>query len=73
MVYFHLHKSFVTLSGGKNLSALRMISVLRPLSTLNAMKGVKLLVSSLIDAIPDLGKVLVFIIYLIVLFGILGM
>jgi hypothetical protein len=32
----------------------------------------KLLVSSLLDALPDLGNVVVFLFYLIVLFGILG-
>lgn len=64
-------------------SALRTIRILRPLRSINSVKGtflfslylkeMKLLVKSLIKSLPDLGNVVVFLIFVIVLFGILGM
>lgn len=65
------------------LSALRTIRILRPLRSINAIKGnndrlinslgMRLLVSSLLKSLPDLANVVVFLLFIVILFAILGM
>lgn len=61
------------LPGAINISALRTIRILRPLRSINAVEGMRIMVSSLIDALPDLGNVVIFLFFIIALFGILGL
>jgi hypothetical protein len=56
-----------------NLSAVRIIRILRPLRSINSVKGMRILVASLLDALPDLANVVVFLTFILVLFGILGL
>ena len=55
-----------------NISMLRTLRILRPLKTLNAAKGIKILVGSLFDSLPELVNVFGFILFIMVLFGIIG-
>lgn len=65
--------SILSLIGSVNLSAVRTVRVLRPLRSINVIPGLRLLVGSLLDSLPDLGNVVVFLIFIIALFGILGL
>jgi len=56
-----------------NLSAVRIIRILRPLRTINSIKGMRVIVASLIDALPDLANVVIFLTFIVLLFGILGL
>ena len=55
-----------------NISILRTLRVLRPLKTLNAAKGIKILVGSLFESLPELVNVFGFILFIMVLFGVIG-
>ena len=57
---------------GSSVSALRTFRVLRPLRTINSMPGLKLLVNTILGALPLMGNVLVLWVYLFLIFGILG-
>jgi len=58
---------------GLGVSALRVVRVLRPLRTITVFPGLRLLVITIISALPMVGNVLVLAVYLFILFGILGM
>ena len=55
------------------LKALRNLRVLRPLRSLNSIPGMKRLVSTLISSLYDLLNVGIFVGFLFILFGILGL
>lgn len=59
--------------GSINLSAIRTIRILRPLRSIKSIPGLRILVSSLLDSLPYLGNVVVFLLYLLTIFGILGL
>jgi len=61
------------LPGSNNFTAIRTLRILRPLRSLNQISGLKIIISALIDSIPALGNVLVFLIFIILLFAILGL
>lgn len=55
-----------------NISAVRTLRILRPLRSINSIKGLRILVSTLIDSLPALVNVVIFLTFVMVLFGILG-
>ena len=48
------------LLGGNDISAIRTLRVLRPLRTINYLKGMRILVRSIMNSIPKLVDVLIF-------------
>lgn len=60
-------------ASSRNLRTLRTVRVLRPLKSLNAMPGIKKHVETLVDALPNFFNVSVFLIFIFVLFAILGL
>jgi hypothetical protein len=66
--------------GIPNLKALRTFRVLRPLRSINAVPskifhlilGMRRLIGSLLSSLPALANVVVFLIFVFILFGILG-
>lgn len=65
--------SLLSLAGSINLSAIRTIRILRPLRSIKSVPGLRILVASLLDSLPYLGNVVVFLLYLLIMFGILGL
>ena len=55
-----------------NLRALRTLRVLRPLRSINAVPSMRRLISSLIESLPALANVVIFLLFVFLLFGILG-
>jgi hypothetical protein len=55
-----------------NLTALRTIRVLRPLRSIKRVKEIKILINSLINSMPGLGNVAIFLVFMMVVFGIIG-
>ncbi|EGR31551.1 hypothetical protein IMG5_107710 [Ichthyophthirius multifiliis] len=55
-----------------NFNALRVLRILKSLKNINAIKGIKIIVSSLIESLPFLGNVFVFLLFVIIFFGIMG-
>jgi hypothetical protein len=60
------------LPGITNLTALRAIRVLRPLRSISMIPDMKILVNSLIKSIPGLFHVIIFLMFMILVFGIVG-
>ena len=56
-----------------NLKALRTLRVFRPLKSINAVPSMRRLVSTLIISLPELGSVVIFLSFIFLLFGILGL
>ena len=57
---------------GSNLKALRTLRVLRPLRSINKFPSMKKLISSLLASLPALGNAVVFMMFIFLLFCILG-
>ena len=55
-----------------NLRALRTLRVLRPLRSINAIPSMRRLINSLIESLPALANVVIFLLFVFLLFGILG-
>ena len=55
-----------------SLKALRTFRVLRPLKSINAVPSMRRLVSSLIMSLPYLGNVTIFLLFIFLMFGIMG-
>lgn len=55
------------------ISAIRVIRIIRPLRSINSLKQMRVLVTTLIDSLPALGNVVIFLLFVIILFGILGL
>ena len=55
-----------------SLKSLRVLRVLRPLISINAIPNMRMLVSTLFMSIPQLWSVLVFLLFVFLLFGIMG-
>ncbi len=55
-----------------NLKALRILRVVKPLRSVKAIPSMKRLVTTLLKSIPELGNATIFIIFIIMLFSILG-
>lgn len=58
---------------GYNMKALRTLRVLRPLKSINAIPSLRRLVTALIRSLPDFGNVAMFLFFIFILFGILGL
>ena len=58
---------------GVNFKALRVVRVIRPLKSINAMPSMRQLVSALISSLPELANVTIFLGFVFILFGILGL
>ncbi|KRX07618.1 hypothetical protein PPERSA_11167 [Pseudocohnilembus persalinus] len=56
-----------------NLSAIRTTRILRPLRTINYIEKMRILIQSIIESLPDLGNVVIFLSFIVILFGILGL
>ena len=56
-----------------NLKSLRLIRVMRPLKSIRNVKSMRNLVSTLIFSLPDLLNVSIFMLFVIVLFGVMGL
>ena len=66
---------WLTLTGATSggMSALRSVRVLRPLRTITRVRGMKVLVSSIISAIPSLANVFLLCVFFFAIFGIVGL
>lgn len=60
------------MKGGANLSALRSFRVIRPLRTISSVQGLRVIVSSLINAIPLLRDSLLVLFFFFLVFAIAG-
>ena len=58
---------------GSNVSALRAIRVLRPLRTLSMFPGMRVLIGTMIRAVPMIANVMLFCVFFFVIFGIFGL
>lgn len=58
--------------GGGSVRALRVLRVLRPLKSINAFPKMRRLVSALLSSLPTLGNAVLFMMFIFLLFGILG-
>lgn len=56
-----------------SVSAIRTTRILRPLRSINYIEGIRILIGSMLESLPDLGNVLIFLTFIITLFGILGL
>ena len=64
---------FLPLGGNaSNFKALRTLRVLRPLRSINAVPEMRRLLSSLFSSLPKLAHAAAFLLFVIILFGILG-
>mmetsp|Transcript_43521 Transcript_43521/g.105631 ORF Transcript_43521/g.105631 Transcript_43521/m.105631 type:complete len:2203 (+) Transcript_43521:102-6710(+) len=59
-------------SGLDAVSAVRAVRLLRPLRTINRIPGMRVLVRSLLDAIPAMGSVMLLCSFIFLVFGIIG-
>ena len=59
-------------SGLPGISTLRLIKTLRPLRSLQRIRGMRVLVQCILEAMPQMCNVLVFLVFIIVIFGLLG-
>jgi hypothetical protein len=60
-------------SSAVNLKSLRTFRALRPLKSINAIPSMKNLVSALVRSLPDFANVAAFLLFIFILFGILGL
>jgi hypothetical protein len=60
------------LPGVANLTALRAVRVLRPLRSVNSVRGMKVIVQSLLNSIPFLANVVLFLLFVFIVFAIIG-
>ena len=52
---------------------MRTIRLLRPLRSINKVRGIRVIVSSLIESLPPLANVALFLFFIIILFGTFGL
>lgn len=64
--------SYLQISGGIDLKALRTFRVLRPLRTISSVEGLKLLISTLIGSLPLLMDTIVILMFFFMIFAIAG-
>lgn len=63
---------YVFQGGGANLSVLRSFRVLRPLRTISSVKGLRIIIQSLINALPLLTDTLIVVLFFYIVMGIIG-
>lgn len=59
--------------GSVRLKALRVIRVFRPLKSINVIPSMKKLIQALIHSLPDFANVGTFLVYVFILFAIMGL
>jgi hypothetical protein len=59
-------------SGGNSLQALRVFRVLRPLRAVSSIKGLRVLVSAVLNAIPMLSNTLIVLLFFFLMLAIGG-
>lgn len=62
-----------SLLGGANIGVIRTVRLLRPLRSINRVRGISDLVSSLIESIPSMLNVVFFLLFIILLFATFGL
>ena len=58
---------------GSNVSALRVIRVLRPLRTLSMFPGMRVLIGTMIRSVPMIANVMLLTVFFFIIFGIFGL
>mmetsp|Transcript_31861 Transcript_31861/g.83285 ORF Transcript_31861/g.83285 Transcript_31861/m.83285 type:complete len:1767 (+) Transcript_31861:80-5380(+) len=58
--------------GAKGINAIRLVKTLRPLRTMNRIRGLRVLVKCIFEALPQMLNVLVFLVFTLILFGLFG-
>ena len=59
-------------TGSKSVRALRVLRVLRPLKSINVFPKMRRIISALLSSLPTLGNAVLFMMFIFLLFGILG-
>ena len=72
IVLSSLFEIFLGDKGGKSVRALRVLRVLRPLKSINAFPKMRRLISALLSSLPALGNAVLFMMFIFLLFDILG-
>ena len=67
-----LTEIFASGTGGGSVRALRVLRVLRPLKSINAFPKMRRIISALLSSLPTLGNAVCFMMFIFLLFGILG-
>ena len=65
--------SYLNISGGVDLKALRTFRVLRPLRTISSVEGLKILMSALVTSLPLLFDTIVILMFFFIIFAIAGL
>jgi len=65
--------SIATLAGSVNISFLRLFRLLRPLKSLSKMPKLRRLITALLESIPSLANVVLLLMFVLLLFSILGL
>ncbi len=63
---------YILEGGGANLSVLRSFRVIRPLRTISSVEGLRIIVSSLVNALPLLRDTILVLIFFFLIFAIAG-
>ena len=65
---------FIDMFGGNlpGISTLRLVKTLRPLRSLQRIRGMRVLVQCILEAMPQMCNVLVFLLFVIIFFGLFG-
>ena len=58
---------------GANMGAIRAVRLLRPLRSINKVKGIRVIVTAFIASMPPLMNVGIFLIFIVILFGTFGL
>jgi hypothetical protein len=72
VIVFSGYLSLVLSGGGVNLTVLRSFRVLRPLRTISGIQGLRIIVTSIIAAMPLLADTILILIFFFIIFAIAG-
>lgn len=59
--------------GAVKLKSLRLLRIFRPLKTINALPGMRKLISALINSIPEFANVVMFLVFVFIMFATIGL
>lgn len=68
-----VYRIFEISMGSIKLKSLRVLRIFRPLKSINALPGMKKLISAMINSIPEFANVVIFLVYVFVMFATLGL
>jgi hypothetical protein len=60
------------LGGGSNVNSIRVVRILRPLRTINSVPGMRGLVMTLLNSLPQMFNILILFMFTLVIFGTVG-